>query len=133
MIFHFLQDVYLYYFLKKYPKRTLVFVNTIDTLRRLLSILNLLKLSPLALHAGIQQRQRLKNLDRLVIVNLPRDDENALNAVKLLNMDLAVNKTKLRFILQSCITYYSEQCYTFKWVFRHFLGSPFPMDDSAID
>ena len=66
MIFHFLQDVYLYYFLKKYPKRTLVFVNTIDTLRRLLSILNLLKLSPLALHAGIQQRQRLKNLDRLV-------------------------------------------------------------------
>ncbi|CAB4017426.1 ATP-dependent RNA helicase ddx24-like [Paramuricea clavata] len=58
------KDVYLYYFLKKYPKRTLVFVNTIDTLRRLLSILNLLKLSPLALHAGIQQRQRLKNLDR---------------------------------------------------------------------
>jgi ATP-dependent RNA helicase DDX24/MAK5 len=42
-------------------------VNTIDTLRRLLSILNLLKLSPLALHAGIQQRQRLKNLDRLVV------------------------------------------------------------------
>ncbi|XP_028398724.1 ATP-dependent RNA helicase DDX24-like [Dendronephthya gigantea] len=58
------KDVYLYYFLKKYPKRTLVFVNTIDTLRRLLSILNLLKLAPLALHAGIQQRQRLKNLDR---------------------------------------------------------------------
>ncbi|XP_046848202.1 ATP-dependent RNA helicase DDX24-like [Xenia sp. Carnegie-2017] len=58
------KDVYLYYFLKKHPMRTLVFVNTIDTLRRLLSLLNLLKLSPLALHAGMQQRQRLKNLDR---------------------------------------------------------------------
>ena len=60
--------MYLYYFLTQYPNRTLVFVNTIDTLRRLSAILTLLKLSPLPLHAGMQQRQRLKNLDRSVIL-----------------------------------------------------------------
>ncbi|XP_065831355.1 ATP-dependent RNA helicase DDX24-like isoform X2 [Oscarella lobularis] len=58
------KDVYLYYFLLNHPGRTLVFTNTIDCIRRLKSLLALLKLDPLPLHAGMQQRQRLKNLDR---------------------------------------------------------------------
>ncbi|EDO48238.1 predicted protein [Nematostella vectensis] len=63
------KDVYLYYFLLKYPGRTLVFANTIDCVRRLTSILRLVQLNPLPLHASMQQRQRLKNLDRFKASN----------------------------------------------------------------
>ncbi|CAH1773944.1 unnamed protein product [Owenia fusiformis] len=58
------KDVYLYYILAHYPGRTLVFANSKDCVRRLTSILTLLKCNPLPLHADMQQRQRLKNLDR---------------------------------------------------------------------
>ena len=50
--------------LEQYPGRTLVFVNTIVVLKRLTALLNTLRLPAYALHAGMQQRQRLKNLDR---------------------------------------------------------------------
>lgn len=87
------KDLYLWYLLLKHPGRTLVglvmwetppvhrtvcstpspfifppqvFVNSIDCVRRLISILSLLNIQPLPLHAQMQQRQRLKNLDRLV-------------------------------------------------------------------
>ncbi|KAJ3218339.1 ATP-dependent RNA helicase [Dinochytrium kinnereticum] len=58
------KDVALYYLVTRYPGRTLVFVNSIDALRRLLSIFKVLKLNVLGLHAEMQQRQRLKNLER---------------------------------------------------------------------
>ncbi|CAN8026745.1 unnamed protein product [Ixodes persulcatus] len=58
------KDSRLYYFLLAHPGRTLVFCNSIDSVRRLVSVLNLLQCSPLPLHAQMQQRQRLKNLDR---------------------------------------------------------------------
>eukprot|EP01083_Nonionella_stella_P043109 116350_1 len=58
------KDVYLYYFLTRYPGRTLVFVNAISCLRRLASILKILKLPVFSLHASMQQRQRLKSLER---------------------------------------------------------------------
>ncbi|KAK2167677.1 hypothetical protein LSH36_25g03069 [Paralvinella palmiformis] len=58
------KDIYLYYFLYKYPGRTLVFANSKDCIRRLVSIFNLLGCCPLPLHADMHQRQRLKNLDR---------------------------------------------------------------------
>ena len=41
--------------LKKHPGRTIVFTNSIDCVRRLLSILSLLECSPLGLHAQMQQ------------------------------------------------------------------------------
>lgn len=50
--------------MKKHPGRTIVFTNSIDCVRRLLSVLKLLQCEPLGLHAQMQQRQRLKNLDR---------------------------------------------------------------------
>lgn len=58
------KDLYLYYFLSRYPGRTLVFCNSKDCVRRLVSIFTLLQCQPLPLHADMHQKQRLKNLER---------------------------------------------------------------------
>ena len=58
------KDLYLYYFLRQFAGRTLVFANSKDCIRRLSSVFRLLHCGPLVLHADMQQRQRLKNLDR---------------------------------------------------------------------
>ncbi|CAF0937908.1 unnamed protein product [Adineta steineri] len=58
------KDLYLYYFLILYPGRTLIFTNSIDCIKRLQSILTLLKRNPLPLHAQMEQKQRLTNLER---------------------------------------------------------------------
>ncbi|KAI0942156.1 hypothetical protein AcW1_009535 [Taiwanofungus camphoratus] len=58
------KDVYLYYFLLRYPGRTLVFLSSIDGIRRLLPLMDLLQFSAFPLHSQLEQRQRLKNLDR---------------------------------------------------------------------
>jgi ATP-dependent RNA helicase DDX24/MAK5 len=60
------QDAYLYYFLLRYPGRTLVFLAAIDGIRRLLPLLELLGIPAFPLHSQLEQRQRLKNLDRCV-------------------------------------------------------------------
>lgn len=53
-----------YYFLLLYPGRTLVFVNSISCLRRLVNLLLVLKMPALPLHAEMQQKARLKSLER---------------------------------------------------------------------
>jgi ATP-dependent RNA helicase DDX24/MAK5 len=58
------QDVYLYYFLLRYPGRSLVFLSSIDGIRRLLPLTELLNIKAFPLHSQLEQRQRLKNLDR---------------------------------------------------------------------
>ena len=58
------KDIYLYYFLQQYRGRTLVFANSKDCIRRLVSIFTLLHCSPLPLHADMHQKQRLRNLDK---------------------------------------------------------------------
>uniref|UniRef100_A0A1B6F8Y5 ATP-dependent RNA helicase n=1 Tax=Cuerna arida TaxID=1464854 RepID=A0A1B6F8Y5_9HEMI len=58
------KDYYLYYFLVRHPGRTLVFCNSISCVRRLASLLSLLGVRPLPLHANMLQKQRLKNLER---------------------------------------------------------------------
>lgn len=58
------KDYYLFYLLKKHPGRTLIFCNSIGCVKRLANLLNLLECHPLPLHASMQQRQRLKNLER---------------------------------------------------------------------
>eukprot|EP00501_MAST-03F_sp_TOSAG23-6_P001589 GSMAST32.ASY1.ANO1.1655.1 assembled CDS len=55
---------YLYYFFSEYAGRTLIFVNAISHVKRLTVLLQLLKLPAYSLHAKMQQRARLKNLDR---------------------------------------------------------------------
>ncbi|XP_015609090.1 ATP-dependent RNA helicase DDX24 [Cephus cinctus] len=66
------KDYYLYYFLKRHAGRTLVFCNSIGCVRRLATLLGILDCDPLPLHASMQQRQRLKNLERF------QADENGL-------------------------------------------------------
>uniref|UniRef100_A0A182NPB9 ATP-dependent RNA helicase n=1 Tax=Anopheles dirus TaxID=7168 RepID=A0A182NPB9_9DIPT len=58
------KDFYLYYFLERHPGRTLVFCNSIDCVKRLVSLFNYLNCQPLSLFGSMQQRQRLKNLER---------------------------------------------------------------------
>ena len=58
------KDLYLYYFVRQFAGRTLVFANSKDCVRRLSSVFGLLRCCPLVLHADMHQRQRLKNLDR---------------------------------------------------------------------
>jgi ATP-dependent RNA helicase DDX24/MAK5 len=58
------KDVYLYYFLLRYPGRSLVFLSAIDGIRRLMPLLDLLNVKAFPLHSQLEQRQRLKNLDR---------------------------------------------------------------------
>ncbi|CAF0864816.1 unnamed protein product [Rotaria sordida] len=58
------KDSYLYYFLTLYPGRTLLFTNSIDCIKRLQSILTILKRNPLPLHAQMEQKQRLTNLEK---------------------------------------------------------------------
>ncbi|KAF8889623.1 P-loop containing nucleoside triphosphate hydrolase protein [Infundibulicybe gibba] len=58
------KDVYLYYFLLRYPGRSLVFLSSIDGIRRLMPLAELLQLKAFPLHSQLEQRQRLKNLDR---------------------------------------------------------------------
>ncbi|GLD98779.1 hypothetical protein PINS_up007497 [Pythium insidiosum] len=57
------RDSYLYYFLTQYPGKTIVFLNAIHQVRKLAGLLSLLQLPVFALHAELQQRQRLKRLD----------------------------------------------------------------------
>ncbi|XP_014484727.1 PREDICTED: ATP-dependent RNA helicase DDX24 [Dinoponera quadriceps] len=66
------KDYYLYYFLKRHSGRTLVFCNSIGCVKRLATLLGILECKPLPLHANMQQRQRLKNLERF------QADENGL-------------------------------------------------------
>lgn len=58
------KDYYLYYFIRHHPGRTLVFCNSINNVRRLTSVFTLLETNPLALHAQMHQKQRLKHLER---------------------------------------------------------------------
>jgi ATP-dependent RNA helicase DDX24/MAK5 len=60
------KDIYLYYLTSKYVGRTLVFANSIDCVRRLTNIFRLLRKEqpPLHLHANMDQKQRLINLEK---------------------------------------------------------------------
>jgi ATP-dependent RNA helicase DDX24/MAK5 len=59
------KDLYLYYFLKTYhDDRAIVFVNAISMLRRLVKLLEVLGIAVVGLHASMQQRQRLKFIDK---------------------------------------------------------------------
>lgn len=58
------KDLYLYYFLKRHPGRSIVFCNSIECVRRLIKLFTILDCEPWGLHAKMAQRQRLKNLER---------------------------------------------------------------------
>lgn len=58
------KDFYLYYILLNFPGRTIVFCNSIDCVKRNVSVLNHLNISPIFLHGRMEQKQRLRNLER---------------------------------------------------------------------
>ncbi|KAI3631965.1 hypothetical protein MIR68_009801 [Amoeboaphelidium protococcarum] len=62
------KDCYLYYFLLQYamfPKvKTIIFVNSIDGIRRLNPILTLLQIKCNVIHSGMDQRRRLISIDK---------------------------------------------------------------------
>lgn len=57
------KDLYLYYLLLRYPGSTLVFFNSIDSVRRLQPLLSNLQVQCFALHGEMDQKTRLKALD----------------------------------------------------------------------
>ena len=56
------RDSLLYYLLSAHPGMTIVFVNAISCLRRVTALLKILQVPIEGLHAGMQQRARLKAL-----------------------------------------------------------------------
>ncbi|RWS24459.1 ATP-dependent RNA helicase DDX24-like protein [Leptotrombidium deliense] len=58
------KDMYLYYLLAVHSGRTLVFCNSKDCLRRLVNVLKQLEVNPLSLHASMEQKRRLQNLEK---------------------------------------------------------------------
>lgn len=59
------KDYFMYYFLIKHPGRTIVFCNSINTVRRLTNLFFLLKCGQvLPLHSEMHQKMRLKNLEK---------------------------------------------------------------------
>lgn len=58
------RDLYLYYFLLMYPGTTLVFTNSIDSVKRLVPMLNNLKIPAFSIHSSMIQKQRLRAIER---------------------------------------------------------------------
>lgn len=58
------KDLYLYYFTLLYPGRTIVFVNSIDAVKRITPLLQELQLPAFAIHSNMVQKQRLRSLER---------------------------------------------------------------------
>lgn len=58
------KDFYLYYIFINFRGRTIVFCNSIDCVKRNVSVLNHLNISPIFLHGRMEQKQRLRNLEK---------------------------------------------------------------------
>ncbi|KAK6465093.1 P-loop containing nucleoside triphosphate hydrolase protein [Scheffersomyces coipomensis] len=58
------RDLYLYYFLLMYPGSTLVFANAIDSVKRLVPLLNNLRIPTFSIHSSMIQKQRLRALEK---------------------------------------------------------------------
>lgn len=88
------RDEYLYCLLNTHPGRTIVFVNAISSVRRLGAILKVLSLPVVTLHAEMQQRQRLKALDRF------KEDSNGI----LVATDVAARGLDIKDV--QCVIHY---------------------------
>jgi ATP-dependent RNA helicase DDX24/MAK5 len=58
------KDFYLYYILRNFPGRIIVFCNSIECVKRNASVLNHLNISPILLHGRMEQKQRLRNFEK---------------------------------------------------------------------
>jgi len=60
------KDYFLYYLLVRYPGKSIIFVNSISCIKRLVPVLQLLQIPAWGIHAHLQQKQRLKNIERFM-------------------------------------------------------------------
>lgn len=58
------RDLYLYYFVLMYPGSTLVFANSVESVRRLVPLLENLKIPAFSIHSAMIQKQRMRSLER---------------------------------------------------------------------
>lgn len=58
------RDLYSYYFVTMYPGTTLVFCNSIDSVKKLNAYLNHLRVPTFQIHSSMSQKNRLRNLER---------------------------------------------------------------------
>lgn len=58
------RDLYLYYFVLMYPGSTLVFANSVESVRRLVPLLENLKIPAFSIHSAMIQKQRMRALER---------------------------------------------------------------------
>lgn len=58
------RDLYIYYFVLTYPGSTLVFANSVESVRRLAPMLENLNIPAFSIHSGMIQKQRLRALER---------------------------------------------------------------------
>ena len=58
------KDLYLYYFLKTHPGRTIIFANSKEIIKKINSLMTVLHFSPIRLCADMDQKLRLKNVER---------------------------------------------------------------------
>ncbi|RCK54907.1 ATP-dependent RNA helicase MAK5 [Candida viswanathii] len=63
------RDLYLYYFLLMYKGSTLVFANSIDSVKRLVPLLNNLNIPAFSIHSSMIQKQRLRALEKFKEAN----------------------------------------------------------------
>ncbi|KAF6744164.1 ATP-dependent RNA helicase [Ephemerocybe angulata] len=62
------KDAYLYYFFLRYPGRSLVFLSSIDGIRRLLPLMELLNIKAFPLHSQLEQRTAFKSTPNAVLL-----------------------------------------------------------------
>lgn len=58
------KDLYLYYFTLVYPGKTIVFVNSIDAVKRILPLLRELNMAAYAVYSEMIQKQRLRSIEQ---------------------------------------------------------------------
>lgn len=58
------RDLYLYYFVLMYPGSTLVFANSVESVRRLVPMLANLGIPAVSIHSSMMQKQRLRALEK---------------------------------------------------------------------
>ena len=94
------KDLYLYYFLQqKKGESIIIFSNAITATRRLNSLLDFLKIKNFCLHSKMQQKQRLKSLDRFKrAVNEIESGNEAAEGAVLVCTDVAARGLDIPFV-----------------------------------
>lgn len=90
------RDLYLYYFLLMYPGTTLVFTNAIDSVKRLVTLLNNVNISTFAIHSNMIQKQRLKNIEKFS--EAAKSNSNSNKSTVLIASDVAARGLDIKGI-----------------------------------